>query len=159
MIETPQQAAPDYRRVKTTALQQLATGGDRAALAELQRRGVEPTSAVDVRTLDDAALRALIERWQDGRTAVDRQASLELAQRAHMERLARYRTELKFYKAGKARLEPAHPAVPPWERQPARRCADWQRPTGSKCYRSAADDAAAEIAALAREVYEQRRQQ
>lgn len=142
----------DYRRAKTPALQALARAGDRAALAELQRRGVAATSAIDVTRLDDAALRALVAAWNDGPMPADRERNRELAEAAYAERLARFWTDMAMFRRGKGD-EPAPPAVPPWAKPRARRLQDWQRPTSSKCYRDTRPDA---FNAMAANIYRQR---
>jgi hypothetical protein len=143
-----EQERPDYRRVKVAALQQLAAGGDKAAAEELQRRGVEARSEVDVTRLDDPALRALVRAWRDGVMPDERQRSRALAERAQFELEVRFKVDSKRWD-GLGR-EPRPPAVAPWLAPRPARVINWQRPTGSKLYASDEDMARARFNAMAR---------
>lgn len=144
----------DYRRVKESALQQLAAAGDQAAVTELQRRGVAVSPDVDVTRLDHASLCQLVQRWQDGVMPDERARNFELAERAHAELGARYRVDLKFWDGRSPQPQPPLPA--PWLAPRPRRCQDWRRPQGSTLYPSEVDRARAEMSRAAREVYAER---
>lgn len=150
----------DYAKVKTAALQALASGGDAAALEELERRGLQ-VEAFDVERADYLTLRALVGRWRDGRTTDELARSLELARRAQGELRARRATvaaagwspaEAAFYGPDPA-VVPDLPPPAPWELPREPRCRSWRRPTGSTHYPSEEDLNRARFNALAREHY------
>lgn len=141
----------DYTKTKTSALQQLASGGDVAAVRELERRGIDVTTAVEVTKLDYAALRTLVLAWNDGVMPADRDRSRALARQAQAELEVRYRVDAKLWD-GRG-VAPQPPPMPPWEWPRPPRCVDWQRPTGSKLYPSETDRVRAQVHELAREVY------
>ena len=89
----------DYRKAKVSALQQLAAGGDSAAARELQRRGIDPSTVIDVTALDYLGLRSLVEAWRDGVTAEDLSRNRATAERAQFELECRYRVDVKLWDA------------------------------------------------------------
>jgi hypothetical protein len=129
----PENARPvDYSRAKASALEQLAAGGDRQAIRELERRGIRPGDALDVTKLDYLALRRLVQGWRQGVMPEDRKRNAELARRAQAELEIRYRVDLKLREtSGRA---PQAPPVAPWEAPRRPRCEDWRRPGGSTLY-------------------------
>ncbi len=149
-------AKPDYRRAKVAALQQLAASGDAAAARELARRGVTAAIALDVTTLDYAALRALVLAWRDGIMPADRDRNRALAEQAQAELEARYRADAQVRRAWQDPA-PTPPPAPPWTYPRAPRYQDWQRPMASTLYPSGADVQREQFGALAREVYAQRK--
>jgi len=144
-------ATPNYQRVRISALQALAAGGDLEAIKELGRRGVEVGAAVDVRTLDYGALRALVQAWRDGAMPDERERNRTLAERAQAELEARYRTDVKLHQASDPM--PTPPPPPPWLAPRLARTAPWERPTGSKLYPSEKHIDRERLAQIAREQY------
>ncbi|MGH9321449.1 MAG: hypothetical protein ACRD3V_16385 [Vicinamibacteria bacterium] len=123
----------DYRRTKLSALQQLAAAGDKAALDELARRGIERGAVVNVAALDYQGLRSLVLRWNEGILPEDRARSRELAALAQEELEVRYSVDLKLYEgSGPA---PRQPPVAPWLAPSTPRAKAWKRPTESTLYR------------------------
>jgi hypothetical protein len=148
----------DYGKVKGSALQALAAGGDGAAIEELGRRG-ETVRTVDVIEADYITLRTLVQRWRDGRTVDEVARSFDLAQRAQSELRCRRATVANL--GGKGCTVRYHgpldvPGLPPigeWERPIPPRCRSWKRPTSSTHYRSDEDIAREQMNGLALEHY------
>jgi hypothetical protein len=123
----------DYRRTKPAALQQLAARGDRAAVRELERRGIAAQPHVDVTTLDARTLRDLVLAWRAGATPEERAQNRARAVEAQAELQARYRADRVLYERHGGRPPRDVPAAP-WDVPRPPRTQDWQRPTDSKCY-------------------------
>jgi hypothetical protein len=144
----------DYRKAKTSALQPLAAAGDRAAVQELERRGVIVGAAVDITKLEYLALRSLVLAWRDGVMPEERARNRSLAEEAQRELEIRYRVDSKLFNGtGRA---PRQPPAPPWDAPDVPRCRAWQRPTGSTLYPSHFDRARADMEALASQLYRER---
>jgi hypothetical protein len=128
----PEPTMVDYRRAKASALAQLASRGDRQATRELERRGLAPSTALDLAALDYLALRQLVKAWRDGVLPEERQRSEDLARRAQVELELRYRVDVQLWDG--AGRTPQPPPAPPWEAPRQARCEDWRRPSGSTLY-------------------------
>lgn len=149
--------AVDYKRVKDAALQQLARGGDQAAVAELGRRGVpREIAAIDVTALTDEDLQRLVRAWRDGVFPEDRAESLNIAKRAYAEIEVRHRVEARLLQE-RGKPAPPPPAIGPWLIPASPRCVGWERPAGSTLYPSELDHARAALAELAAQVYRNHR--
>jgi hypothetical protein len=148
----------DYAKVKGSALQALAAGGDGAAIEELGRRG-ETVRTVDVTEADYLTLRTLVQRWRDGRTVDEVARSFDLAQRAQSELRCRRATVANL--SGKGCTERYHgpldvPGLPPmgeWERPIPPRCRSWQRPRGSTHYPDPVEIERQRMTAMATDYY------
>jgi len=148
----------DYAKVKVSALQELAARGDKAAVRELGRRGVEVVSPSDVTKANYLALRRLVLAWRDGATMTEQAESLNLAQRAQEELAVRWRTRsrLGWRKEDADTFGPEDlDALPmaPWMIPPAPRSVSWKRPTGSTHYPSPESIARAKLGQAARTYY------
>ncbi len=139
----------DYRKVKTSALQALAAGGDGFAIEELERRGLELSAVIDVTTADYLTLRQAVLRWSDGRTPEECQRSRALAERAQGELEVRFTVDMKRWNWQGPDPEPQPPPAPPWLHPLPVRCVSWKRPAGSSLYPSDADRERARFNAVA----------
>lgn len=145
----------DYAKAKPSVLQQLAGAGNADARRELERRGVVPASPVlDVTTLDAVTLRAMVAAWRQGDSPAERAEHFARAQQAQDELEVRYVVDAKLSdgRAGQP------PAVAPWRRPQPPRCAGWSRPGGSTLYPSQLDINRAGLAAIARQIEDERKQ-
>jgi len=148
----------EYVRTKLAALQGLASGGDKAAAKELNRRGVALVSPDDVTAAAWVQLRAKVLAWRDGGTEVEKAASFHLAQRAQDELVARWRTRSALgWRMSDAHIfGPLHidgvPAAP-WTIPRPPRCISWQRPMSSTLYPSEIDIQKSKLNAYARSYY------
>ncbi|MEP7307649.1 MAG: hypothetical protein ABJA98_19270 [Acidobacteriota bacterium] len=147
--ETPQ---ADYSRAKASVLRQLAAGGNRTAAAELERRGLDVSAAVDFATMNVVALRGLVRAWRDGGSPEERARNRALAEQAHQELDVRATVDAKLWDGTGA--PPQRPQVPPWLIPTPPRCVNWQRPGGSTLYPSERDRTRAALASMVRESYQ-----
>lgn len=148
----------NYLKVKLTALQGLASGGDKAAAKELNRRGVALVSPDDVTKATYLQLRAMVRAWRDGASEVARADSFHRAQCAQDELVARWRTRSRLgWRKEDADVfgPPDIDSLPmaPWLIPPAPRCISWKRPTGSTHYPSPESIEGARLSEFARTYY------
>ncbi|MGE3343317.1 MAG: hypothetical protein AB7L71_07760 [Vicinamibacterales bacterium] len=147
------EAIANYRRVRESVLQQLAAGGDAAAIAELQSRGLQVAAPSRCASLDDVALRAVVKAWNDGALPTDRDQCLARAREALFELECRYRADSKVWARNPKGEPPQPPPAAPWLASRRVRAENWERPGGSKLYPSTADETRRRLVEISREVY------